>query len=122
MTEFNDFAARYVAVWNEQDPDLRRKAIARLWGVDARYYNRRTEYTGQKAIERAVTESHDRWVRQGHNFRSCNNAEGHHNGVRFSWDMVPAGGGDAELTGSEFVIFGRDGRIHYDYQFIDKQP
>ena len=120
MTDFNDFAARYVAVWNEPDPDLRRKAMAGIWGADARYCNGQAEYTGHEAIDRAVTASHDRWVGHGYNFRSCKNAEGHHDGVRFSWDMVPAGGGDAETTGSEFVILGRDGRIRHDYQFIDK--
>jgi hypothetical protein len=119
MIDFNEFAARYVAVWNDPDPDLRRLAVAELWGADAHYCNGATEYTGREAIHAAVTLSHDKWIGQGYVFRSRNNAEGHHNGVRFNWDMAPAAGGDAVSIGSEFVILGDDGRIRYDYQFID---
>jgi len=41
----NQFANRYVAVWNEPDPDLRSKAIAEIFGDQARYCNARTEIT-----------------------------------------------------------------------------
>ena len=120
MTDFNEFADRYVATWNEPDVDLRRRAIAEIWAPDGRYCNGRAEYAGHEAIQTAVTTSHDRWVGKGYVFRSRKNAEGHHNGVRFSWEMVSAAGGDVVSIGSEFVILDDDGRIRHDYQFIDK--
>jgi hypothetical protein len=120
MTDFNELADRYVATWNEPDVDLRRRSIAEIWAPDGRYCNGRAEYAGHVAIQPAVTTSHVRWVGSGYVFRSRKNAEGHHNGVRFSWEMVPAAGGDVVSIGSEFVILDDDGRIRHDYQFIDR--
>jgi hypothetical protein len=34
MAHPNDIADRYVALWNEADPDRRRAAIAALWSED----------------------------------------------------------------------------------------
>ena len=120
MTILQEFADRYVAVWNETDPDKRRTAIAEIWAVDGRYCNGRAVYVGHEGVQAAVTASHDKWVGKGYVFRSGGNAEGHHNGVRFGWDMIPAAGGEVVSIGSEFVIVDEDGRIRYDYQFIDK--
>ncbi len=120
MTDFNEFADRYVALWNESDPERRRNAIAEIWASEGHYCNGRAEYVGHDAIQTAVAISHDKWVGTGYTFRSRKNAEGHHNGMRFSWDMVPAAGGDVVSIGSEFVILDDHGRIRYDYQFIDK--
>jgi hypothetical protein len=120
-TTFDEFADRYVALWNEPDPALRRMAIAEIWAPDGRYYNVRAEYTGHDAVQTAVTASHDKWVGGGYVFRSRGNAEGHHNGVRFSWEMAPAAGGDVTSIGAEFVILDDDGRIRVDYQFVEKR-
>jgi hypothetical protein len=49
MTDFNEFADRYVATWNEPDVDLRRRAIAEIWAPDGRYCNGRAEYAGHEA-------------------------------------------------------------------------
>lgn len=51
-----------------------------------------------------------------------NNAEDHHNGVRFNWEMVPAAGGAAAAVGFDFLVLGDDGRIRLDYQFLDRPP
>jgi hypothetical protein len=39
--------------------------------------------------------------------------------VKFNWEMVPAGGGEAAAIGLEILILGPDGRIEADYQFIE---
>jgi hypothetical protein len=36
MTTSDEFAARYVAVWNEPDEAVRYAAVARPWRADAR--------------------------------------------------------------------------------------
>lgn len=43
MNDPNQLAARYVAVWNEPDPNLRSKAIAEILTDQAHYRNVRTE-------------------------------------------------------------------------------
>jgi hypothetical protein len=39
--------------------------------------------------------------------------------VRFGWEMVPAEGGEPAGAGVEFVILDAQGRIRFDYQFIE---
>jgi hypothetical protein len=36
--DLNEFADRYVAVWNEQDPEKRRGRVAELWIPEGEHY------------------------------------------------------------------------------------
>lgn len=38
MIEANKFVEKYVAIWNESDESIRRKAIAELWARDGNYF------------------------------------------------------------------------------------
>lgn len=120
--ELNRVANRYVAVWNEPDPHRRRTAIAELWTPDGAYIDPSAEDRGYGEIESAVTRAFDEFVAKGYVFRSANNADGHHNAVRFNWEMVPAGGGAVAAVGFDFFVLDDDGRIRADYQFIETAP
>jgi len=64
--------------------------------------------------------SYRKWVEQGgYVFRSRGAADSHPDGVRLQWDMVPAAGGAAASAGVQFLVLDGDGRVRYDYQFID---
>ena len=39
--------------------------------------------------------------------------------VKFHWEMVPSGGGDAAAVGLEVLVLAEDGRIRTDHQFIE---
>jgi hypothetical protein len=39
--------------------------------------------------------------------------------VKFNWEMIPAGGGEAAGAGLEILVLDADGRITTDYQFIE---
>src|SRR5690348_11891155 len=52
-------------------------------------------------------------------FRPRDHAGALRNVVKFGWELVPAGGGEAAATGLEILILGPDGRIEADYQFIE---
>ena len=39
--------------------------------------------------------------------------------VKFTWDMVPADGGEVAGTGLEVLVLEKDDRIKTDYQFIE---
>jgi hypothetical protein len=39
--------------------------------------------------------------------------------VKFNWEMIPAGGGEAAGAGLEILVLDTDGRITTDYQFIE---
>jgi hypothetical protein len=120
MNDPNEFARRYVAAWNEPDQRLRRRAIEDLWAADGCFFNGRGEHAGHDAIEAAVTISHEKWIGQGYHFRSSDNADRRHDGVRFNWEMVGPDGGHAVSVGFDFVLLDDDNRIRRNYQFIDR--
>ena len=46
----------------------------------------------------------------------------HHNVVRFSWELVPASGGDSVAIGFDVAVTEEDGRIRSVFGFLDKAP
>ena len=120
MRELDELVKNYVAVWNEPDPALRRKAVGELWAEEGAHLTESLEARGHEAIEARITDAHERFVRDGDFvFASSDNADGHHNIARFDWAMVPAGGGEAAAFGLDFLVLGDDGRILSDYQFVE---
>jgi hypothetical protein len=124
VSEINELVDRYVAVWNQPDAELRRRGIAELWTEDGMHLTPSLEARGYEAIETRVAGAYQRFVEVGgYLFRAtANTVDGHHNVVRFNWEMVPATGGAVEAAGFDFLILGDDGRIRYDYQFANPVP
>jgi SnoaL-like protein len=119
----NELTARYVDLWNETDPELRREGVARLYAPDAIYvFYRRDPIQGHAALAGQMAYTHEIYGPMGYVFRSSNNATGHHNIVRFNWVMVSAASGEMEMAGQDIVVLGDDGRIQQDYQFHDTLP
>jgi hypothetical protein len=120
MTTIEEFATRYVAVFNEPDAAVRDAAVAGLWRTDARVCTAANEYVGLDAVTHRVTAGYEKFVAaQGYVFRPLGPAESHHDGVRIRWEMVPAAGGDAVSGGVQFLLLDPDRRVLFDYQFID---
>ncbi|MGK5677330.1 nuclear transport factor 2 family protein [Micromonospora sp. URMC 106] len=118
MIDINEFVDRYVGVWNEPDPDARRKTITTLWVEDGAEFTESAEHRGHAAIEARVTGAYEEFVKVGgFVFTSATGAASHHNAIKFATHMVPASGGDVVWTGHVFVLLDQDGRIRYDYQF-----
>ncbi|MDT7726305.1 MAG: hypothetical protein QOI21_2881 [Actinomycetota bacterium] len=117
------FVARYAAVWNEPDPEVRHKAVAELWADDGVEVNESAEYCGHAAIETRITKAYEEFVEAAKfAFKPVDGVVAHHNAVTFTIVMVPAAGGDIAWTGSIFVLFGDDRRIQRDYQFAVNTP
>ena len=120
MIATDEFAARYVAVWNEPDAVARDAAVAGLWSADARACTGMDEYVGLDVITRRVAAAYEKFAAgQGFLFRASGPAEAHHGGMRIRWEMAPATGGDAVSGGMQFLVLDADGLIRSDYQFID---
>lgn len=123
MTKLNELVDRYVSVWNEPNAEHRRQSIARLWAEDGAHFTPSLEARGYQALEARVAGAYEKWVKAGgFVFKSSGNAEEHHDGLRFNWEMVPAGGGAVAAVGFDFLVLGADGRIRLDYQFLDRPP
>ncbi|MBB4744897.1 hypothetical protein BJY16_008356 [Actinoplanes octamycinicus] len=128
---------RYVALWGEPDPERRRAAVQGLWTDDAVHVlkppeemraasaalgfdDQVLEARGHAALEVRVARAHQEFVAPGaFEFRALGDADRLADVVKFRWQMVPRGGGDAAGTGLEVLLLAPDGRIVRDYQFIE---
>lgn len=137
MSDPNELADRYVALWNEPDPDRRRQLIAELWTEDGVHIlqppqeireiaarpgiglSATLEARGHAALEARATSAYEEFVAPGaFSFRRRDNVERVADVVKFSWEMISTDGEVAGL-GLEFLVLGPDGRIRRDYQFIE---
>jgi hypothetical protein len=120
MHDIDELTTRYIAVWNEPDPDARRAAVAGIWSEDALVYTEPSEYSGLAAIQQRVAAAYEKWVKQeGYLFRATTTTDAHHDGIRLRWEMVPAAGGAAASTGVQFLLLDPAGLVRCDYQFVD---
>ncbi len=135
--DVQDLSSRYVAAWNEPDPARRRQAVRELWDEDGihvlqppaefrqaaaglGFTSAALEARGHDELEVRVTRAYQDFVAPGEfTFRARDNADGLRNVVKFGWEMIPSGGGEAAAVGLEILILGPDGRIEADYQFIE---
>ena len=119
MDNAQRLADRYAAVWNETDPERRRRAIAELWTPNGRHYVNTREARGYAALEQRITGSYEKNVRDGgRRFRAAQDARVLRDAVTFHWEMLPADSDEVIATGLEFLILDCEGRILVDYQFI----
>jgi hypothetical protein len=112
-----DIVENYVAVWNEPDPDERRRRIREVWAPDGSTCYRLLEACGYEAIEKRVCGSWDRWLRDGkYRFRP-HRIRTHHDIVKLDFVMENLPESRVEADGLCFLVLAADGRIKDDYQF-----
>lgn len=132
-----DLVERYVGVWTEPDAAVRRTAIEQLWTQDGAHVlhppveirdaaaalgfaHATLEARGYHEIEQRVTHAHEEFVAPGeYTFRASGHAVRLHDLVKFRWEMVPVGGGEAVGGGVDVLVLADDGRVRTDYQFPD---
>lgn len=136
MSDAQELAERYVAVWNEPDAETRRKAIQELWTEDGLHLleppeeivkraeeigvTATLEARGHEELVRRVTRAYDEFVAPGQFvFRPHGEAAALQDMVKLRWEMVPAGGGEVLAVGIDLLLLAPDGRIRTDYQFIE---
>jgi hypothetical protein len=137
MNDTQTLTERYVALWNEPDPDRRRQAIRELWtdggaqvleppqelreaAAAIGFRAPRLESRGYDELEERVTRAYEDFVGSGRfRFRGRANASRLDDIVKFGWEMVPADGGEVAAVGLDVLLLAPDGRIRLDYQFIE---
>ncbi|MBV9164414.1 MAG: hypothetical protein JO281_23360 [Pseudonocardiales bacterium] len=119
----NEFADRYVKLYNETDILARRQRVTELYAPNATYiFYRRDPFHGHDEIAEQVTYTANIYHPMGYFFVSANNAVRHHNLIRFNWVMLSQETRDMEMAGQNVVALDEDERILTDYQFHDKLP
>jgi hypothetical protein len=128
---------RYVALWNEADPDRRRRMIAELWTEDSAYILQppqemreiaarpgiglaaRLEARGHAELEARASSVYEEFIaRGGFELRRRDDVDWVADVVKFRWEMRSADGAIAGV-GLAFLVLATDGRIRLDYQFIE---
>jgi hypothetical protein len=119
MTTYDELAQRYIDTWNETDPDARRAAVDQLYTEDARYVDPLAAAEGREAIAAMIGAVQEQFP--GFLFRMAGPVDGHHNQVRFGWQLGPAGA-EAPIVGFDVAVSDGQGRIQTVLGFLDKVP
>ena len=116
MNEFDDLVERYLALWNETDPERRQRLIAGTFSERASYVDPLMASEGHAAIDGMVRTVQQRFP--GHRFRRFGEVDGHHDRIRFRWELAAAGGA-VIARGTDFATL--DGaRMAHVTGFIDE--
>jgi hypothetical protein len=116
--EVDTFIASYIAMWHENDAQLRRKMVFELWAEDAENITRRFFVRGLAQILPRVDRAHQEWVAsKGFMFRPAGNTDSHNNLIKFYWEMLPRSGGPVEARGLDIFVLNAKGKIQSLYQF-----
>lgn len=98
----------YIAAWNETDPAARRDLIARVFADDADYVDPQMEGRGHDGIDALIAGVQEQFP--GFAFTLAVAPDAHHDRVRFSWHLAPAGGEPVAL-GLDVAMLDADGRM-----------
>jgi hypothetical protein len=118
MSNLTDLIDRYIAMWNETDAGRRRDLIAKVWSEDACYLDPLMQGEGHAGIDTMVHGVQQRFP--GHRFRRTSDVDGHHDRVRFAWELAPDGG-PALVSGIDFGVVA-DNRLQTITGFLDQAP
>jgi hypothetical protein len=116
---FDEMTERYIAVWNETDPEARRKAVDDLFTEDARYVDPLGVAEGRDAIAATIGTVQDQFP--GFRFRLAGPVDGHHDQARFAWELGPEGG-EAPIAGFDVVVTDGASRLRSIFGFLDRVP
>ncbi|PPK68055.1 nuclear transport factor 2 family protein [Actinokineospora auranticolor] len=119
MSDLIDLVDRYIGVWNTADTDARRAAVADLWAEGGTLTDPLVDLTGHDQITDGIGAALAQFP--GHVVRLLGAADAHHGTVRFRWELVPTGGGQSVVEGSDVAV-AEHGRFTAVYGFLDKVP
>ena len=134
MTDPNELADRYVAIWNEPDPERRRAAVKELWsegGVQVLNPPQEVresaatlamspifESRGHSELEARVTRAYEQFSDK-YEFRRSGDAGRLQDVLTFRWEAILRDSGESDAGGRHVFLLDPDGRIRRDYLFVD---
>ncbi|MFC7545514.1 nuclear transport factor 2 family protein [Plantactinospora sp. GCM10030261] len=119
MTDFKDLVTRYLTVWNTGDQADRAALVQIVFTEDVRYVDPLADTGGHAGMVELVDGV--RAMFPGLEFRPSGIVDGHHDVVRFGWQLGPAEG-EPLAVGFDVARLAEDGRIRSVYGFLDKAP
>ena len=111
---------RYLAVWNEQDPAVRRAAIEEIWLPDATEFVHEAHHHGYVELEARVNSPYQAFVASGkYTIEGAGDVTRHDDIVMFTAQLVTPDGA-VDFATRVFLLLADDGRIREDYQLTVK--
>lgn len=114
-----DIIERYIASWNETNPEVRRKLVDDLWAADASYIDPFAAAHGRDEIDATIAAVQAQFP--GFAFTLASPVDAHHNQARFSWGLGPAGA-EPVIVGFDVAVAAPDGQLASVLGFLDKVP
>ena len=119
-TDLTALADRYIAIWNERDPDARRQLIDQTWTQDAHYLDPLLTGEGAAGIDAMTAGLQAQFP--GLQFRRTGEVDAHHNRIRFTWDAVDGDSREPAIAGVDFGVVTDDGKLASITGFLDLVP
>jgi hypothetical protein len=119
-SRYTDAVARYFEAWNATDGDALAKAVAAAWTEDGSYTDPLADVRGHAETAALISAAHQQFP--GFAFRLLGEVDGHHDTVRFAWELVSGADGSAPVAGSDVITLDSEGRIKAVYGFLDRVP
>ena len=119
MNDFDTLVQRYLAAWNETDPQRRRAAVEQVFTTDVRYVDPLAVVAGRAALDGLIGAVQGQFP--GLVFSPGGAVDAHHDQARFTWHLGPAGE-EPVVVGFDVAELGPDGRIRTVLGFIDRAP
>jgi hypothetical protein len=122
MIDYEALATSYLEVWNEPDEAIRAKSAAELYAADAGYIDPLVVAEGVDTIVATIGAVQQQFP--GWTFRLAGPVDGHHNQVRFTWTLGPAGtdSANAPVIGFDVAVLDAEGKVSAVYGFLDRVP
>jgi SnoaL-like domain len=119
MTDTTTLVRRYLAAWNATDPAARREAIAAVFTPDARYVDPMADVRGHDGVDALIAGAQAQFA--GLEFSPGDVLDAHHDVVRFTWHLGPAGA-EPVVIGFDVAEVAEDGRLERVHGFLDRVP
>ena len=110
---------RYLAAWNETDPEARRALVGSLWAADGSYTDPLADVRGPDAIAGLIGMAQQQFP--GFVFTLGGPVDANHNQARFTWHLGPDGA-EPVVIGFDVVVLDDGGHIASVHGFLDKVP
>jgi hypothetical protein len=134
MTDPNELADRYIAMFNDSDPERRRAAVKELWSAgavqvlnppqevrevaDTLAMSPIFESRGHAELEARVTRAYEQFSDK-YEFRRSEDAGRLQDVLTFRWEAILRDTGEPDGAGRHVLMLDPDGRIRRDYLFVD---
>jgi hypothetical protein len=113
----NQLVDTYISAWNEAVPERRRALVSEVFTDDATYLDPMMSGDGAAHIDAMIGAAQQQFP--GHAFVLAGAPDAHHDQIRFSWHLVPSGGGDVVAVGHDFGTLAADGRLRSVVGFLE---